>query len=116
MGIERLQWADQAQVYKLIEALKAIAERHGWSQDVAGLSDPIWALKLRLVEAILRRMIAAGAAPPELTLARAAEQMLGVSAPVLELSETDLETLARRMGEQLARHAWANHYDDEPAR
>ena len=32
LGMERLQWADQAKGYKLIEALKAMAERHGWSQ------------------------------------------------------------------------------------
>ncbi|MFQ3665563.1 MAG: regulatory protein GemA [Sphingomonadaceae bacterium] len=30
LGCARLQWADQAQVYKLTEALKAIAARHGW--------------------------------------------------------------------------------------
>jgi len=33
LGVERLQWADQARVYKLIEALKAMAERAGWSQE-----------------------------------------------------------------------------------
>lgn len=32
LGVERLQWADQGQVYKLTEALKAMAERAGWSQ------------------------------------------------------------------------------------
>ncbi len=32
LGVERLQWADQAQAYKLTEALKAMAERAGWSQ------------------------------------------------------------------------------------
>lgn len=32
LGVDRLQWADQAQVYKLTEALKAMAERAGWSQ------------------------------------------------------------------------------------
>lgn len=37
LRVERLQWADQALVYKLIEALKAMAGRAGWSQDVAGV-------------------------------------------------------------------------------
>jgi len=37
LKVERLQWADQALVYKLIEALKAMATRAGWSQDVAGV-------------------------------------------------------------------------------
>lgn len=32
LKVERLQWADQGDVYKLIEALKAMAERAGWSQ------------------------------------------------------------------------------------
>lgn len=38
LKVDRLQWADQGQVYKLIEALKAMAERAGWSQDVAGVA------------------------------------------------------------------------------
>lgn len=33
LGVDRLQWADQGQVYKLTEALKAMAERAGWSQE-----------------------------------------------------------------------------------
>lgn len=40
LKVERLQWANQGQVYKLIEALKAMAERAGWSQTVVGVSDP----------------------------------------------------------------------------
>jgi phage gp16-like protein len=48
---ERLQWADQGQVYKLIEALKAMAERAGWSQDLSGVqaSDHVATLKRRLL-------------------------------------------------------------------
>ncbi|ARR57209.1 hypothetical protein HY78_15685 [Rhizorhabdus wittichii DC-6] len=39
VGVDRLHWANHAQGYRLIEALKAIAERHGWRQDVpTGLS------------------------------------------------------------------------------
>lgn len=37
LGVDRLEWADQDDAYRLIEALKAMAERAGWSQDVAGL-------------------------------------------------------------------------------
>lgn len=36
LGVERLQWANQSHGYRLIEALKAMAERTGWSQDVTG--------------------------------------------------------------------------------
>lgn len=34
LGVDRLHWVDQSQGYRLIEALKAIAERSGWRQDV----------------------------------------------------------------------------------
>lgn len=39
LGVEKLQWANQSHGFRLIEALKAMAEREGWSQDVAGV-DP----------------------------------------------------------------------------
>lgn len=32
LGVDRLQWANQGQTYKLIEALKKMAERAGWDQ------------------------------------------------------------------------------------
>jgi phage gp16-like protein len=118
MGTTQLQWADQAQVYKLIEALKAIAQRHGWDQNVAGLGDPIWTLKLRLCGAILRRLVAAGVVPPEETVATVAAGVLGKGpaadaakqVAVIELSETDLETVARHLADRLAAHAYAAHY------
>jgi phage gp16-like protein len=56
LGVDRLQWADQSQGFRLIEALKAMAERAGWSQDVAGLKPDrqAWSLKARLVQAQAR--------------------------------------------------------------
>lgn len=33
LGVDRLQWANQREGFRLIEALKAIAERAGWSQE-----------------------------------------------------------------------------------
>lgn len=53
----RLVWADQQLMYRLIEALKAMAERAGWSQDLAGI-DPalhVTVLKQRLEAAIAAR-------------------------------------------------------------
>ena len=38
LGVDRLQWADEGQAYRLIEALKAMAERAGWKQDVGTLT------------------------------------------------------------------------------
>ena len=54
LKVERLQWADQALVYKLIEALKAMAERAGWEQSVAGYppgTDLVAVLKVNLIRA-----------------------------------------------------------------
>lgn len=51
LGVDRLQWADQSQGYRLIEALKKMAERAGWPQDLNGIKPErqIWTLKARLV-------------------------------------------------------------------
>jgi phage gp16-like protein len=56
LKIDRLQWADVGDVYKLIEALKAMAERAGWSQDLAGIPAALHVptLKARLQTAIDR--------------------------------------------------------------
>ncbi len=113
MGTTQLQWADQSQVYKLIEALKAIAQRHGWDQNTTGLADPIWTLKLRLCGAILRRLVAAGVVAPTETVATVAATLLGKAAPVIDLTETDLETIAKHLAHRLANHAFRTHY--EPA-
>lgn len=37
LGVDRLQWANQSQGFRLIEALKAMAERAGWSQEGASV-------------------------------------------------------------------------------
>lgn len=37
LGVAKLQWADASHSDGLIEALKAMAERAGWSQDVRGV-------------------------------------------------------------------------------
>ncbi len=57
LQVEVFQWADQGLGYKLIEALKAMAERHGWSQDVAGFKGraAIDELKRRLAVLIAER-------------------------------------------------------------
>lgn len=112
LGCAKLQWADQSQVYKLIEALKKIAESHGWEQSVAGLDAPIWTLKLRLCEAILRRAIAAGAVEPGMSLARVIFLRLGLDGPLQAVTERGLEDIATHLGAMLARAAHAAHYED----
>lgn len=51
LGVDRLQWADQSMGFRLIEALKKMAERAGWGQDLAGIKPDrqVWTLKARLV-------------------------------------------------------------------
>jgi phage gp16-like protein len=58
LGVERLVWADEGQMFKLIEALKAMAERAGWSQDLK-LCRPehhLKSLKARLVRAQWKKL------------------------------------------------------------
>jgi len=52
LKVDALQWADQRQGFRLIEALKAWAEREGWSQE--GTTDEIKARLARLIEARAR--------------------------------------------------------------
>lgn len=58
LGGERLQWADQARVYRLIEALKAMAERAGWDQklDLSHAGREVTVLKRRLLLAQVRKL------------------------------------------------------------
>jgi phage gp16-like protein len=53
LKVDRLQWADPAACYRLIEALKAMAERAGWSQDLAMVKEDrqVFMLKARLANA-----------------------------------------------------------------
>jgi phage gp16-like protein len=105
LGVDKLAWADQAQVYKLIEALKAIANRNGWNQSTEGLADPVWTLKLRLCEAIIDRLIDAGIVPVGTALGELAAEVLhdddSLSRPVMMLTERQLETIAAALGARL---------------
>lgn len=63
LGVERLQWADQSEGFRLIEALKAMAQRAGWDQRVPARmksADRVRLLKERLVGAQIARLTAAG--------------------------------------------------------
>lgn len=63
LGVDRLHWADQSQGARLIEALKAMAERAGWDQRL-----PVHALgpeagrilKVRLLALLMDRLRSAG--------------------------------------------------------
>lgn len=79
LGCERLVWANQSQGYRLIEALKAMAARHGWDQvDANGNAWSVPKLKERLCEAIVVRLKAAGEIPEDWTLDIAAFRLCGI--------------------------------------
>jgi len=61
LGVDKLQWADAQEMYRLIEALKKMAERAGWSQDLTGVpaSRHVEVLKFRLDELIAKKRGAA---------------------------------------------------------
>lgn len=102
LGVERLQWANQAQGYKLIEGLKSIAERHGWSQKDLPPVDQVRVLKLRLCDALIARLKRVVVVPRHWTLDEAAFRLLGMerrgSAP-WDLG--DLDVIAEGLGKKL---------------
>lgn len=104
IGCDRLQWANQALVYKLVEALKAMAERHGWSQSVEGVSPLAVAtvLKRRLVEALLGKLWQAELAPATWDVNRAAFEFAGVEADLLFAGGETLDVVAQAFGRVLA--------------
>ena len=58
LGVERMQWMDQDQSSKLIDALKDWAKREGWDQDLRGIEKRlhIRTLKVRLAWAQAKRL------------------------------------------------------------
>ena len=101
---DKLQWANQALVYRLVEALKAIAERHGWRQSSEGLPRNAVAinLKRRLCEALLGKLWQAGLAPATWNIQRAAFEFAGVEVELLFAGPETLDLVARSFGAVLA--------------
>lgn len=63
LGVDRLRWTNEREGFRLIEALKAMATRHGWDQRVPARmskADGIRLLKDRLIGAQLARLAKAG--------------------------------------------------------
>lgn len=54
LGVDRLRWAVASEANAMIEALKQMAERAGWSQDLSGVpaAQHVAVLKARLADAI----------------------------------------------------------------
>jgi phage gp16-like protein len=107
LKVERLVWANDGQMFRLIEALKGMAEKAGWSQSVEGIhpTQTIKTLRLRLCEAILRKMVEAELVPPAMRLNTAAWQLCGMEdergvGPILWSAEA-LDLLAKGLGGKL---------------
>lgn len=103
VGCDRLQWANQGLVYKLVEALKAIAERHGWSQSIEGVKPIMVAtvLKRRLCAAILAKLRADEIVPDSWSVERTAFEFAGLEIDLITASDDDLDLVARSFGRVL---------------
>jgi phage gp16-like protein len=105
LGVERMQWMNQALGYRLVEALKAIAERHGWAQGVNGATPAgrLIILKQRLCEAILAKLKAAELAGADWTLEEAAFRLLGFESArgAMFWELPDLDLVAAGLGAKL---------------
>lgn len=97
LGCERMAWARQSDAYRLIEALKAMAERAGWSQ--AG-NPTVRQLRERLAEAVLNAAKAAGMVPADWHLSTAARQICGIE-KAMAWSAEDYDEVARALGTEL---------------
>jgi phage gp16-like protein len=104
LGCDRLQWANQTLAYKLVEALKAIADRHGWDQSTEGVQPGVKSLvlKRRLVAAIAAKLVAADIVPTDWRIARVARELTGIEI-VNELLATmgELDRIAAALGAKL---------------
>lgn len=99
---EVFSWARQSEGYKLIEALKDMANRAGWDQSASSGSrwpSPVL-LQERLCIAIVRKLHAAGIVPANWTLNDAAWKLCGelMSGPV---SAEQYQRLAAALGAKL---------------
>ncbi|CAN5549947.1 hypothetical protein BH09PSE4_BH09PSE4_21200 [soil metagenome] len=79
-GVARFHCFDHARAYKLTEALKAMADRAGWSQDLTGVKPEmtVRVLKRRLVEALFGKLRDAGFIAQGWNIQRAAREFGGI--------------------------------------
>lgn len=103
LGCERLVWAQQSHAYRLIEALKDMAERNGWKQtDPNGSALGVLALNEGLCLAILDRLKAKGVADPDWTLNIAGYRLTGfVTENDAPYTVEDYGRLAKALGDVL---------------
>ncbi|MCU0946789.1 MAG: regulatory protein GemA [Porphyrobacter sp.] len=99
LGCERLVWAKQSDAFRLIEALKAMAERNGWPQ-TDGASPR--ALNEALCQAILWKLKGAGEVPADWTIDTAAFRLAGIETGAEGPMDAEAyQRLAAVLGEKL---------------
>lgn len=105
LGCEKLVWAQQSFAYRLIEALKDMAERNGWHQadPISGVRPEPLQLQRTLCEAILAKLKKADAAPQDWTIDIAAMRMCGIDtgASTHGYNSEDYSRLAVALGRKL---------------
>lgn len=96
---ERLQWSYQSHGYKLIEALKDMADRAGWAEAKQGLE--VLPLQRSLVKAILRKLVERGLADGSWDIETAATRLTGNEIDLVHVdfsTSTQLTRLAQAFG------------------
>lgn len=104
LGTAKLQWANQALGHRLIEALKAMAEREGWNQATGDLPRNAVAinLKRRLCETLLIKLREVDLAPADWSVDRAAFEFAGVEIKLLFAGMETLDVVAQAFGRLLS--------------
>lgn len=103
IGCDKLVWARQSDAYRLIEALKSMAARHGWRQTgLKGEKLSPMILQTHLCEVILARLKTAGAVPADWSLEDAAFRLCGTR---LDFSPPFRIEQFARLAETLGRQA-----------
>lgn len=100
---EKLVWAKQSDGYKLIEALKAMAQKHGWPQtDDKGNVLSVRALHEGLCRAILWKLKGIGEVPADWTIDIAAFRLCGIETGASGPMDAEAyQALAKALGEKL---------------
>ncbi len=105
LDCERLVWARQGDAYRLIEALKAMAKRNGWSQfsPTTGKRLSTSELQHHLCEVILGKLKAGSAVPAEWSIDTAAWRLCGIDTGNTEggYSAENYASLAAALGAKL---------------
>jgi phage gp16-like protein len=103
LGCERLVWAKQSDGFRLIEALKAMAIKHGWPQvDASGNNLSVRKLQAGLCTAILWKLKGMGEVPADWTIDIAAWRLCGIdTAGEAPMSAEGYSDLAAALGRKL---------------